>query len=193
MTKIIRLLLPAVAVLACAPVAQANEGFDTGTWDSGLGTGSCTSGATTRTCTYDINYTNCQEGSVATGTGANVVFNCAVHIHGSVTVQPRVNAAGKVVGCTSVVGTSTGYAAFDSNVSSDFDRTTPSRPLTDVTVQSAHPDQSAAAVHFVGIATNGTFAWTVDATMTGTCAPAKSSSNSIVAGTVVVAARTPPQ
>jgi hypothetical protein len=173
------------------PGAHANEGVDSGSWDSGYGTRSCTSGINSRTCTYEFTDNNCQEASVATGTGATVAVSCDVHFKGSVTVQPRLNAAGQVVGCTSVVGTASGSITFDSSVSTDFDRTASNPiPLADLTVQSAHPDQKTAAVKFTGAVTNGTYVWTASGTMTATCARSNSSSTNTVAGTVLVALRT---
>lgn len=186
---VVPLMIGANALLI--PGAHANEGVDSGSWDSGYGTRSCTSGINSRTCTYEFTDNNCQEASVATGTGATVAVSCDVHFKGSVTVQPRLNAAGQVVGCTSVVGTASGSITFDSSVSTDFDRTASNPiPLADLTVQSAHPDQKTAAVKFTGAVTNGTYVWTASGTMTATCARSNSSSTNTVAGTVLVALRT---
>jgi hypothetical protein len=169
--------------LLLASFAHADERVDSGTFDSGYVSGSCGTGTTSRTCTYDINYTNCQEASASTG-GPRVVVPCDVHFHGSVTVQPRLNAAGRVVGCTSVVGTAGGTVTFNSNVWDGFDRTF---SLTDLTVQSAHPDQSAAAIHFTGSSADGTFVWAGTASMTASCAPGSASAGGTTAGSVTVA------
>jgi hypothetical protein len=167
-----------------APAAHADQGIDKGTWDSGAAIGSCDAGINTRTCTYDVYFTNCQEASVATG-GPRLLVPCDVDFDGTVGVQPRVNAAGRVIGCTSVVDTYTGSVTFTSGLLGNFSRTI---PLTDLTVQSAHPDQSTAAVHFTASVTSGLNNWVVNGALTATCAPSKNSSNSLTAGSVTVSA-----
>jgi hypothetical protein len=170
-----------------APIAHAgiDHGVDKGTWDTGVATGGCDSSVNTRRCTYEVHFTNCQEASVATGAGPRVVIPCEVDFNGTVTVQPRINAAGRVVGCTSVVGTHIGYVSFTSGVSESFSQKI---PLTDLTVQSAHPDQSTAAVHFTATRTAGTYNWVADGVLTATCAPGGGSSNSLPSGSVTVSA-----
>lgn len=181
-------MLAAAAV--CAPPAHADEIVDSGTWSTGYATGRCTTGALSRTCTYDVNYTNCTEASVATG-GPRAVVPCGVHFAGSVEVQPRFNAAGRIVGCTSVVGTERGSIWYDSSIASEFDRTSSPIPVKTLTVQSVKNDVAHAIVHVTGTVTQGLKRWDATIALTGTCESGGfSGQGDVTSGSVVVSAVT---
>lgn len=173
--------------LAVAPPAQS-AAIVQGDWGEGDARASCTSGVNTRQCTYEVVNTVCYEVTASTGTGIWVTIPCAASFTGTVTVQPRLNASGHVVGCTSVVGTEKlARVQYDSNVSNQFDRLPPDQiPVNLITVSSTSSSQTNAVVTFSGRTTASGYVWTATGTLTATCAPSATSTSRTTAGKVTV-------
>lgn len=105
----------ALVLLGGSPAVAVDA--DQGTWDNGDTYAFCGTGTNSRTCTYDFYAWSCTEGAAA----GVALASCWFHLHGAVRVAPILSAAGKIVGCTSVALTSTGYGEYDSAFD-EFDR-----------------------------------------------------------------------
>lgn len=115
----------AAAISACiallAPGAAHAVKAEHVEW-SGYGYSYCTTGSSSGwECTYDLYSETCPEVAVAGSTLAS----CFLYIRATMAIVPAVNAAGRLVGCTSggrVVLDGRSYARFDSTVPA-FDNT----------------------------------------------------------------------
>jgi hypothetical protein len=154
---------------------------------TGYGWSDCTSGTSTGwTCYYDVYSSGCVEAAVL----GTPLANCELEMHATVRIVPMFNAAGRVVGCTSVSlsPSTSGYVYFNSTFA-EFDNYSIDSPFT-IAVFDAYGDGTPSAVEFTAHETGGqegTKSWTVEGAWAGSCNRNRTSFSNAVTGTVDVA------
>lgn len=180
------------------PASAALETVDQGTWGGASSTWSCGHGATISSpysCTYTTSAPTwsekCTEAGANTGGGATASVNCDIEVTVTTQVAPIFNAAGKVVGCTSVAATASGQAAYTSGTG--FWSAT--IPISTADIHGANTDgvNGAGNLAYHGHIFDGTF---YDYSVSGVIAAAQCARNSsgfssTGAGNVTVAAGGP--
>jgi hypothetical protein len=182
--KISRIVFSMVAtaalVLSTTPAHAASA--DKGTWDSSDAYADCGAGVNSRTCYYDLYSNQCSEASTVGVT----VAPCWFELHVSVNVVPILNAAGKVVGCTSSALSAQGYGYYDSTFN-QFDNSNMSDTLVfEVKDTFADGNPGVAKYTIVDRDLDGTRIWTATGSFVTTCARNVWQYNSGGAGSVTV-------
>jgi hypothetical protein len=173
-----------VTVIALPGVAHAADAEHV-EWSGGSAYSYCDSGLNSRICYYDV-YANCTE---AAAVGAPLA-SCRVEMHAAVNVVPVLNAAGRVVGCSSVGLNPSwgGYVDYDSTIN-EFDNHSISAPFN-ITVHDIFADGKPGAAEFVAISANdqGTEGrtWIVTGDFVASCARGADSYSGTTTGTVDV-------
>lgn len=199
--KRLGLAIGAVAIVAAGaaliPANAAAQTVDQGTWGNVFSTWSCGSGATIDSpysCTYGTNAgfgsNQCHEAGITPGGGVHVDVSCSISVSVTTQVAPIINAAGKVVGCTSVATTASGIASYTSGTG-EFGANIPIQTADIHGANTNSPRVNGAgtiAYHGQFVDTNTEFVYTVDGTIAAAqCAAGSSGSNTDGAGTVTVA------
>jgi hypothetical protein len=166
--------VPAQAVLA-----------DKGIWDGGAVFAYCGSGTNSRTCTYDFYAAGCTEAAVA---GLSRV-PCEFEFRATVAIAPILDAAGRIVGCTSVPldTRSSGRATYDSTIDV-FDNPDISDVFT-IEVRDVFADGRPGVGHFSALddsAQGPAQLWFANGAFVGVCAPGADQGSSGGAGSITV-------
>jgi hypothetical protein len=157
----------AVTVLTLPGVAHAANAEHV-EWSGGSAYSYCESGLNSRVCYYDL-YISCTE---AAAVGAPLA-SCWVEMHAAVRVVPVFNAAGRVVGCSSVGLDPSwgGYVDYDSSFN-EFDNHNIASPFT-IAVHDVFADGKPGAAELVAISQGeqeGGKTWIVTGDFVASCA-----------------------